>query len=161
MDDEWAAYAQQSQLHSLSDKSGVMLTACSSVRCAAQLSDSLTAVYPAHDPTKLLFGWMQELSASFNMLHLRCQAYYMGWWFQCGAGVFTVDVLLQVAGATGSLWAAEAAWAAASKQVEKQKMVVANANDALSAALDTPLAKLAHKGLHRAEERLQVGWQPL
>jgi hypothetical protein len=62
----------------------------------------------------------------------------------------------QIAGATGAVWAAEASWAAASKKVEMQQAAVHNANSALEAVLDTPLAHTAHKALHAADAKLQV-----
>lgn len=63
---------------------------------------------------------------------------------------------IQVAGATGSLWAAEATWAAASKQVEAQQAAVTRANNVLALTLRTPWAKRAHKALTSAQERLEV-----
>jgi hypothetical protein len=64
--------------------------------------------------------------------------------------------MLQVAGATGAVWAAEASWAAANKKVEMQQAAVSNADDALKAALNTPLAHVAHQVLHAATAKLQV-----
>lgn len=66
-------------------------------------------------------------------------------------------VLRQVAGAAGAVWAAEAAWANANKKVEMQQAAVNNAHNALLAALDTPMAQLAHQALQSANEKLKVG----
>jgi hypothetical protein len=63
----------------------------------------------------------------------------------------------QVASATGGLWAADAAWAAAAKRAEMQQASVASATTAFKAAADTPLAQAAHHAWQAAEQRLQVG----
>ena len=64
---------------------------------------------------------------------------------------------LQVAGATGSLWAAEAAWAAANRKVEVHKGAVAKATSTFQASVNTPRAQRAEKALQAAEAKLKVG----
>jgi hypothetical protein len=71
--------------------------------------------------------------------------------------VAVTGAVLQVAGATGLLWAAEAAWAAAKKNVDMQQSAVAAANSTLAAAVDTSSAQQAQQAAQAAEDQLKVG----
>jgi hypothetical protein len=63
----------------------------------------------------------------------------------------------KVAGATGTLWAAEAAWAATKQMMEMNRAAVKRVQAAVAHTLDTPVAMSAHHKLQAAEARLQVG----